>query len=345
MQRNLLLFVFLSTFFFDLSSQCEDGRYRDLIFQNFSISSDIQYGNNLDYLGASQDLYLDIYEPTDDLETSRPLVIVCHGGSFVSGSKIGQDVVPLCQDLAKMGYVVASIEYRLGISIFGNITENAKTAVLRGTHDSRAAIRYFRKDVTENDNSYRIDSEKIFIAGVSAGGFNALNVAYLDQESEIPPDIDQNEPGLGGGLEGESGNSGYSSEVAGVINVAGAIHDLDIMNNNTTPVCSFHGTEDSVVPFGSDILTLLGIAELDTIHGSGSIHQQANLLDISNCLVVQQMEGHVPHVANALHYDTLRSISSNFLSHLVCPAIELDCDYREIEIVSGLDEIVLKEAS
>jgi carboxylesterase type B len=41
---------------------------------------------------------------------------MAHGGSFIGGSKTGTDVVPLCNDLQSLGYVVASIEYRVGMT-------------------------------------------------------------------------------------------------------------------------------------------------------------------------------------------------------------------------------------
>ena len=38
----------------------------------------------------------------------------------------------------------------------------------------------------------------------------------------------------------------------------------------------------------------------------------------------------MPHVDNAQFYDTTRAIMSSFLSHLVCPEIELDCEYSDV---------------
>ncbi len=338
MFRSIFL-LFVSSFFFNGSSaQCEDNRYRNFVFDSFNVTSDIQYGNNLDYQEISTDLFLDVYQPTGDIEVDRPLVIVVHGGSFIAGSKEGTDVVPLCQDLAKMGYVVASIQYRLGIPIVGDLNQNATSAVVRGIHDSKAAVRFFRKDVEESGNTYNINPDHIYMAGVSAGGFNALHVAYLDQESEIPTVVDQTQPGLGGGVDGESGNLGYSSEIAGVINIAGAIADPDLMEAGDVPVCNFHGTDDSTVPFGSDVLVFFGVFEIDTVHGSETVAAQADALGIENCFEIQEGQGHVPHVSNTLYYDTLLSISSNFLSYLVCPNVELDCEYRDVEIVSSVDE-------
>lgn len=340
MLRNLLLTgVMLVSSLFSWA-QCEDGRYRDIIFQDFELEQGVLYGNNINIEGTAQDLFMDIYSPAGDTETFRPLVIVAHGGSFVAGSRDAQDVVPLCQDLARMGYVAASIDYRLGIPFGFDVTTLMFNAAARGFQDSKAAVRFFRRNVAENGNTYGIDPDKIFFAGSSAGGFNAIHVAYLDQESELPPQPDYNAPGLAGGVEGESGNPGYSSAIAGAVNIAGAIWHPDIMENNDTPVCSFHGTGDSVVPFGTDMLEILGAIPVDTVHGSETIHQKADELGIENCFFVQFLEGHVPHVDDAMHYDTLRSITSNFLSHLVCTDVELDCEYREIDIVSSTQDVV-----
>ena len=115
-----------------------------------------------------------------------------------------------------MGYVVASITYRLGIPINFELEESLTEAVWRATHDAKAAVRYFRADAAGN-NTYRIDPEEIYMGGSSAGGFIALHHAYLDEESEIPALINQTEAGMGGGLEGESGNAGFSSAVKGIV--------------------------------------------------------------------------------------------------------------------------------
>ena len=80
-----------------------------------------------------------------------------------------------------------------------------------------------------------IDPDRIYFAGVSAGGFIGLHLAYVDDESEIPPQVDQEAPGMGGGMEGESGNPGYSSTVAGVVNIAGALKTVDYLSPGDRP--------------------------------------------------------------------------------------------------------------
>ena len=108
----LCLGLFFSTVAFS-QFDCQNGRFSYEIF-NSTITSDVTYGSAYNVNGQTQSLELDIYQPQGDTAAVRPLLIMAHGGSFIGGSKTGTDVVFICQKFAKMGYVVASIEYRLG---------------------------------------------------------------------------------------------------------------------------------------------------------------------------------------------------------------------------------------
>ncbi|MFZ6051665.1 T9SS type A sorting domain-containing protein [Halocola ammonii] len=329
-----LTFLFAFTSIFSTAfSQCDGNRYLNLVFTDVEVTEAIPFGNNVTYQGIEQELLLDVYQPVgDDLE-ERPLLIMVHGGSFVGGNRDGQDVVPLCMDFAKMGYTVASIDYRLGITLsFDNLEGVLTEAVLRGVHDFKAAVRFFRKTYQEDGNPYNIDQDRIVAAGVSAGGFITLHHAYMDEESEIPDVVDFNQPGLGGGIDGESGNPDYSSDVIGVVNIAGALKDTTWMEPEDEPVCNFHGTNDQTVPFSSDSLYFLNQFFVTEVDGSEAVDAKAEELGIAHCFEIYQGAGHVPHASNALAYDTTRSIMSNFLGSLVCPEISLDCDYRELEV-------------
>ena len=116
MIKNLLSTFAICLSFGSLSAQfnCSGGRFIEEVFPNFTLTSDITYGSAENVTGANQSLQLDIYEPEGDTAALRPLLILAHGGSFIFGNKTGPDVVPLCVKYAKLGYVVASIEYRLG---------------------------------------------------------------------------------------------------------------------------------------------------------------------------------------------------------------------------------------
>ena len=50
-------------------------------------------------------------------------------------------------------------------------------SVWRGYHDGKAAMRYFRKTAAEDGNPWGIDPDRIYFAGVSAGGFIGLHLA------------------------------------------------------------------------------------------------------------------------------------------------------------------------
>ncbi|MCK6649867.1 MAG: alpha/beta hydrolase fold domain-containing protein [Bacteroidia bacterium] len=315
---------------FNSNAQCAGNRYHDYVFPSApTITSNIQYGSNLKFNGQNQNLLLDVYEPTGDTSTSRALVIMAHGGSFIGGSKTGSDVVNLCKDLARLGYVVASIEYRVGMTNFpapGPDSSDATEAVMRAVHDGRAAVRYFRKNADVGGNTYKIDVNNIYFAGVSAGGFIALQVAYLDDIAEFPTYIDTvGQSGLGGGVEGLSGNPGYSSDVNAIVNICGAIGDTAWMQAGDEPVLNFHGTNDGTVPYGSDIITLAGIFPIMPVDGSFSVDAKADELGLINCFEIYEGKDHVPHVgttATALaYYDTTLTITRNFLEHFTCDLV------------------------
>jgi para-nitrobenzyl esterase len=331
---------FIATIFLAILSvvsvaQCDDNRYRNFLFTDVSVTSDIVYGSNEDLNGLNQELLLDIYEPTGDSLTNRPLVIMCHGGFFLSGDKAAPDVLSLCEDLARMGYVVASINYRMGVPLQLDVDNTFSQAVMRAVQDLNAAIRWFRRDVDVNGNTFGIDPENIYTFGTSAGGFMVLQQAYMDDD-EIPSFLDTSAPGLTGGVEGDSGSPGYSSAIKGLVSHCGAMGDNAWIDaDEQTPACLFHGSADNTVPIDSTMFTLLGFFPVAITEGSIPISERMTGLGIEHCFEINEDAGHVAYLTNQAIYDTTLSISSNFLSHLVC-GIELDCSYREVLV--GVNE-------
>ena len=317
-------------------SDCDGERYRyTSTYDNVSVSEGHVYGNNIDALGIDTELDFDFYEAVDNGETDRPLIIIAHGGFFLAGSNDGLDVVPLCEDFARMGYAVASISYRLGIANLLDLENELIKAVWRAVHDGRAAVRYFRKSVEEEGNPWGIDPDRIYMGGVSAGGFLALHHAYVDADGEIPSNIDQTAPGMGGGLEGDSGNPGYSSQVAGIFNVSGALKDATWMQAGDENLVSIHGTADGTVPYGTGSVNLMGFPVTD-VDGSATLHEEAEDIGLTHCFITIDGAGHVPHVTNSNAYDITLSTLAGALSSWICADYPEQCG--EYDYTSDIQE-------
>jgi acetyl esterase/lipase len=338
MKKTLLALAIVSGL--NAQAQCDGNRYLNYIFNDVQVTSDVPYGQNLKFDGTNQVLSCDIYEPLGDNVSNRAAVIVAHGGFFLSGSKTGPDVVPICQRLAKMGYVAISIQYRLGINITADLAGPMTEAVMRGVQDGKAAVRFLRKTAAVDGNPYNIDPNEIYIAGSSAGGYIALHMAYLDDISELPAFVNLNNPGLSGALEGESGNPGDSSDVKAIVNICGAIGDTSWIHTGDEPALLFHGTDDQTVPYGSAMQYAFGIAPVLEVDGSASINEKMNQVGLEHCFEIYEGLDHVPHASNAAILDTTMSIMSNFLAHHIC-AIPLDCNYRTISV--GTEELIVEK--
>jgi para-nitrobenzyl esterase len=300
---------------------CGSSRYDSEIFSSVHVTSNLNYGSSITATGTTQTLTLDVYEPDGDSLAMRPLIVWVHGGSFVGGTKNDADVTSLCQHFAKRGYVCASIEYRLGFASFPPTQVMAEAAVFRAVQDMKAAIRFFRKD-SATVNAYRIDPSMIFGGGSSAGAFTALHLAYLNEPSEIPAGIDTMQLG---GIEGNSGNPGYDSNINAVIDLCGALGNKNYIKAGDIPFCAMHGNSDQTVPYGTAIIYLLGVFPIMTVDGSYSISNYANSIGVHNVMYTYYGADHVPYLSNVSYMDTTVRFVSNFLySYLGCNPSDSD---------------------
>ena len=319
---KIIIYILFANFLFP-QSECDGERYADEIFSQVNVTSGVLYGGNYNpnIWGQNlwQDLYLDIYEPAGDDVEDRPLVFFLFGGSFVAGSKTNADIVELCTRYAKMGYVASAIDYRLTGDLFWSSNEEtAYKAAAKGIHDLKAAIRWFRMNA-EMNNEHRIDTNRIYAGGVSAGGIIAVNAAYLDQNSEIPDHlvdyIEEN-----GGLEGNSGNEGYDSHYHGIINLCGAVGDYNWIAEGDIPIVSVHGDQDSIVPYGDGLITLFGLNM--QVYGSYVIHETMLALGNISALYTFVGEDHVPFIDSNAAMNITVEFTRDFMVDLVCPADE-----------------------
>lgn len=290
---------------------CSNGRYTQPTF-SVTKTTNVAYGSNVNLNNQTQSLTLDVYEPTGDQLAQRPLIIFVHGGTFISGTKDDGDVAELCDRFAKLGYVTASINYRLGMGLPPN-QQTAAAALLRAVEDMKAAVRFFRKDAATT-NTFRINPDYIIGGGSSAGALTALHVAYLDQDNEVPAFVDT----VGHNrLEGYSGNPGYNSDIRAVVNLCGALADSSWLNAGDQPVVSVHGDQDGTVPYGTATITVFGFPILP-VSGSRDVHARAQHVGVTSVLKTFPGQDHVPYASSAAYMDSTYWVVRDFLADVVC---------------------------
>jgi para-nitrobenzyl esterase len=230
------------------SAGAQGVRYQDSVFAGYTKTTNITYSTVFNQ-------QMDVYQPAGDVATDRPLVILAHGGSFITtgGDRNGDSAILwLCRDLARKGYVTLSMDYRLALPqnlIFPTNGDSAISEVLEAVSDGKAIVRYFYKDVLTNGNSYRIDTNNIYVGGNSAGGVLFMQYAYIDSVNEMAANYQAMLPIIGGTLEGNSGNPGYSTNIKGVISLAGGLAQTSFMGFCSKPIVYAQGTADQVVPY------------------------------------------------------------------------------------------------
>jgi len=295
-------------------SECDGTRYRTPdLFSDVDVTSAVTFGSNAGLGGGNTTLRLDVYEPAGDTETARPVIVVAFGGSFISGSR--GDVASICRTFAKMGYVAIAPDYRVGFFLPNQITTTL--AVFRGAHDMKSVVRFLRKSVAEGGNPYGIDPERIILGGVSAGAIAAIHAAYLDKIEEIPAYMANDTAGLGG-VEGNSGNPGYSSRPRAVLSFSGTIGDTAWIEPNDLPIVSIHEDLDATVPYGTQEINAIGIATGLIASGSRDIHVRTENLGLDNCLLTYpDNANHCGYLIGGIEPEVLAFVS-RFCADIAC---------------------------
>ncbi len=243
-----------------------------------------------------QALRMDIYQPVNDPQQNRPLLLLLHGGAFILGDKATESIQSLAYEFAGRGYVVASVNYRMGFNMASK--SSLERAAYRAVQDARAALRF----LSANAATYRIDPDWVFLGGSSAGAITALNVAFM-KEDERPESSRRNlfraQPDLGG-LD-ESTNS-YTGDftIRAVVNLWGAVNDTNLIDKDEKiPVLSIHGDADKIVPYNHafpflDLDTSLTSNIVSKLYGSYPIHRRLSSLGIHSELITLRNAGHEP---------------------------------------------------
>lgn len=238
------------------------------------------------------DLFLDLYVP-DDSAQIHPLFVLLHGGAFYFGDKGDRNMREWCEHFAKCGYVVASVNYRMG---FAFSKSSIQQCGYQAIQDAHAALRFLVAHAEE----YRIDPDHIFLAGTSAGSITALATTFMN-DVNCPPFVAKNKlPKKCGSLHTADNEYRNKVRIKAMANMWGAVYDLHELDGCHIPVISFHGTNDQIVPFDhghpfSGVKSNLGEKLFDEMYGSQSIHRYLDSLHVRNKLYPLEGCGHAPH--------------------------------------------------
>ncbi|NNE34318.1 MAG: T9SS type A sorting domain-containing protein [Rhodothermales bacterium] len=325
----LLSLVFFTTPALAQQASCLANRYLKDSFQSLTVTNDILFAQAPLDAGGTQDLFLDLYEPTSDPAISRGLLILAHGGSFDFGSR--SDIEDLSRDFATRGYLVASIDYRL---VAPNETDTLAflDGVVKARSDMKAAIRFFVEDAA-GANLYKVDTNYVFIGGTSAGAITAVNTGMWNSGDPTPAYLQTILDNNGGWDGNSSTNTQHGSDVRAVLNYSGATARSTFIDAADPPLYSVHDELDTMVRYdeGPQILDSGAVIHLA---GSGSLKTQADLVGLENSLfTIWSSADHISYFYDNAPLYELPVIdgSSLFLHNIICDQV-LAIDQQEIDV-------------
>jgi acetyl esterase/lipase len=216
-------------------SDDQPGRYTAELFQPAPVST-VTY---------TPGLQADIYAPADDPATCKVGVVWVHGGGFTLYTRNGDAEREWGFALARRGFVVASIDYRLGsgepFALDSATGPQREMVVENAITDAQTAVGWLRGAAGD----WGVDPTRVAIGGTSAGAMTALGAALTAAD---PP--------------------------CAVVSVAGDLRP-EWVTGPGAAVLFIHGNADDVLPFSSSVAGVAavqaagGTAELVTIDRAG----------------------------------------------------------------------------
>jgi acetyl esterase/lipase len=236
--------------------------------------SGVQVSKNVCYSTVeSKPLLMDIVRIASP--TPQPLVICIHGGGWSGGDK--QEMLQTALGLAKVGYCVANVEYRLA----------PKNVFPAAVIDVKTAMNYLRAHASE----LNINPDRVGVLGSSAGGHLALIMATTTQDTgsmQASSSSKLTPVKVAISLAGPTDLSAPLPEnsVRVVENFLGKTRrenpalcrdasPIIYVNKFSPPMLFIHGDKDEVVPCEQSVTMLAACnkagvpSELITLHGRG----------------------------------------------------------------------------
>ena len=189
-------------------------------------------------------LRLDRYSVIDESDRSaKPCIVFVFGGGFIGGHRDWEGYLSYFKKMAEKGYVVFSIDYRLGLRpLLGRLQKGEEIAKTEYPHLFENAINVAVEDlydatsfILSKADEWKIDPARIIINGSSAGAVSVLQAEYYlcsgNKRIRKLPD-------------------GF--RYAGVISFAGAVLSTSESlhwDKQPCPILFFHGDADNRVPY------------------------------------------------------------------------------------------------
>lgn len=208
--------------------------------------STFTYATNKDYAGQQEELKADLYKPFMGA-SKLPLVLLYHGGGYAAGDR-NVAVMKLFSEFLVAHTISAIIpDFRQGWyessskPLCESVTpEKFEDAAHRAYQDNRALIRYCKANAT----SLGIDSNKIFLFGMSSGGFLVLHHLYKNDST-----VDKDRLQRLGSLDNQGNNYKNTTDIAGIISVVGGFYSNNFSILKKYPLLLFNNTCDGAVDF------------------------------------------------------------------------------------------------
>ena len=180
-------------------------------------------------------LYLDFYTP-ETVHDSTICMVYVFGGGFIGGHRDGDWEKAYFKQLVDEGFMVASIDYRLGLRGAKNLritnSEPLENAINMAAEDAISAIAY----LLDHAKELKVNKDWIMMIGSSAGAITSLQVDYALCNGFLNADILPED-----------------FRLAGVVSYAGAIfsHEgkVKYRNHEPAPTMMYHGMADRLVPY------------------------------------------------------------------------------------------------
>lgn len=149
---------------FKLKRSLNMGPIKEIPSEGLKEYRDVPYYNR-----SGKELLMDIFEPIVEEGTELPVIVNIHGGGLISGNK--NLSVGFCRQLAKRGYLVFSLEYRL-IPVI---------RVYEQFDDVCAGMDCVGRKLVEFD----VDFTRIYMVAESAGAYLATYIAAMKKSKAL----------------------------------------------------------------------------------------------------------------------------------------------------------------